>query len=488
MKIKTNRDEILDYLSDASNYKGTCEAVYFPENISDLKKAMKDCYDKAIPVTISGNGTGLSGGRVPEEGIVISTSMLNKIIDINENEKFAVVEPGVILNDLISALSEKNLLYPPDPTEGNCFIGGTIATNASGEKSFKYGATRRHILELKVILPNGDTLNLKRGELFAEGFKLQLKSDEGNIFNLNLPEYEMPETKNASGYFIKKNMDAIDLFIGSEGTLGVVAEAKLKLLKKPEKIFSAIIFFNNDMDALNFIVEERDRSKGNDDIINALALEFIDGNALAFIKEEYPQLKDEYKAAVWFEQDLLYNEDEKLIASLTDLIKKYNGNEEEIWLAFNDKEVAELKKFRHTFPVKVNEYLAKNNFKKLGTDTAVPDNKFVEFYNFNIQTVKESKLNYVVYGHFGNSHIHLNMLPKNNDEYNLGKSIYMKLCKKAVGLGGTVSAEHGIGKLKTEYLKMMYGEEVISKMFELKRTLDAKNILGRGNLIKNISK
>lgn len=488
MKIKTNRDEILDYLSDASNYKGTCEAVYFPENISDLKKAMKDCYDKAIPVTISGNGTGLSGGRVPEEGIVISTSMLNKIIDINENEKFAVVEPGVILNDLISALSEKNLLYPPDPTEGNCFIGGTIATNASGEKSFKYGATRRHILELKVILPNGDTLNLKRGELFAEGFKLQLKSDEGNIFNLNLPEYEMPETKNASGYFIKKNMDAIDLFIGSEGTLGVVAEAKLKLLKKPEKIFSAIIFFNNDMDALNFIVEARDRSKGNDDIINALALEFIDGNALAFIKEEYPQLKDEYKAAVWFEQDLLYNEDEKLIASLTDLIKKYNGNEEEIWLAFNDKEVAELKKFRHTFPVKVNEYLAKNNFKKLGTDTAVPDNKFVEFYNFNIQTVKESKLNYVVYGHFGNSHIHLNMLPKNNDEYNLGKSIYMKLCKKAVGLGGTVSAEHGIGKLKTEYLKMMYGEEVISKMFELKRTLDAKNILGRGNLIKNISK
>lgn len=488
MKIKTNRDEILDYLSDASNYKGTCEAVYFPENISDLKKAMKDCYDKAIPVTISGNGTGLSGGRVPEEGIVISTSMLNKIIDINENEKFAVVEPGVILNDLISALSEKNLLYPPDPTEGNCFIGGTIATNASGEKSFKYGATRRHILELKVILPMGDTLNLKRGELFAEGFKLQLKSDEGNIFNLNLPEYEMPETKNASGYFIKKNMDAIDLFIGSEGTLGVVAEAKLKLLKKPEKIFSAIIFFNNDMDALNFIVEARDRSKGNDDIINALALEFIDGNALAFIKEEYPQLKDEYKAAVWFEQDLLYNEDEKLIASLTDLIKKYNGNEEEIWLAFNDKEVAELKKFRHTFPVKVNEYLAKNNFKKLGTDTAVPDNKFVEFYNFNIQTVKESKLNYVVYGHFGNSHIHLNMLPKNNDEYNLGKSIYMKLCKKAVGLGGTVSAEHGIGKLKTEYLKMMYGEEVISKMFELKRTLDAKNILGRGNLIKNISK
>ncbi|HZW38288.1 MAG TPA: FAD-binding oxidoreductase [Ignavibacteriaceae bacterium] len=488
MKIKTNRDEILDYLSDASNYKGTCEAVYFPENISDLKKAMKDCYDKAIPVTISGSGTGLSGGRVPEEGIVISTSMLNKIIDINENEKFAVVEPGVILNDLISALSEKNLLYPPDPTEGNCFIGGTIATNASGEKSFKYGATRRHILELKVILPNGDTLNLKRGELFAEGFKFQLKSDEGNIFNLNLPEYKMPETKNASGYFVKKNMDAIDLFIGSEGTLGVIAEAKLKLIKKPEKIFSAVIFFNNDIDALNFIVEVRDRSKGNDDIINALALEFIDGNALAFIKEEYPQLKEEYKAAVWFEQDLLYNEDEKLIASLTELIKKYNANEEEIWMAFNDKEVAELKKFRHTFPVKVNEYLAKNNFKKLGTDTAVPDNKFVEFYNFNIQTIKESKLNYVVYGHFGNSHIHLNMLPKNDNEYKLGKKVYMQLCKKAVELGGTVSAEHGIGKLKTDYLKMMYGAEVINKMFKLKKTLDPKNILGRGNLIKNISK
>ena len=151
-------------------------------------------------------------------------------------------------------------MYPPDPTERNCFIGGTVATNASGEKTFKYGATRNYVLELHIILANGELLKLKRGELFADNYLLKLKTENGSEYKLQLPNYKMPPTKNASGYFSKINMDAIDLFIGSEGTLGVITKIKLKLVELPEKILSCIIFFNQEKDALSFINKARDIS------------------------------------------------------------------------------------------------------------------------------------------------------------------------------------------------------------------------------------
>ena len=142
MIIKTSPDEIQNYLSDASNLKGKCDAVCFPENEMDVTDILKEANAKKIRVTISGNGTGLTGARVPQGGIVISTEKMNRIIEINENEKTATVEPGVILADFQKFINEKKLIYPPDPTERNCFIGGTVATNASGEKTFKYGPTR----------------------------------------------------------------------------------------------------------------------------------------------------------------------------------------------------------------------------------------------------------------------------------------------------------------------------------------------------------
>src|ERR1039458_4775283 len=125
MVIKNRIDEIQNFLSDASNYKGFCEAVYFPENTSDVSQILKEANAKRIFVTIAGNGTGLTGARVPEGGIVISTDKLKKIIRINREKMYAVSEPGVLLSDLLSALKEKNLLYPPDPTENNCYLGGT---------------------------------------------------------------------------------------------------------------------------------------------------------------------------------------------------------------------------------------------------------------------------------------------------------------------------------------------------------------------------
>ena len=492
MIIKTSPDEIQNYLSDASNLKGNCDAVYFPENEADVIAILKEANEKKIKVTISGNGTGLTGARVPQGGIVISTEKMNHIIEINEKEKTATVEPGVILADFQKLVNEKKLMYPPDPTERNCFIGGTVATNASGEKTFKYGPTRNYVLELNIVLANGELLKLKRGELSAKDYTLKLITENGSGVSLQLPEYTMPPTKNTSGYFAKKNMDAIDLFIGSEGTLGVITRIKLKLVDLPEKILSCVIFFNQEKDALSFINKARDisyqtRREKLKDSLDALALEFFDKNTLKFLMNDYPNIPKDAEAAVWFEQEVNLQNEEMLLEEWMKLISEFNGDEESAWFAFSDSDNKKIQEFRHAISWKISEYISQNNLKKLGTDVAVPDEKFEELYYFSKVEVEKENLPYVVYGHFGNSHMHLNMLPKSEDVYVKGKEIYKKICMKAVELGGTISAEHGIGKLKTDYLVLMYGEENIRKMAEVKRVLDPNLILGSGNIFKLIN-
>ena len=284
-------------------------------------------------------------------------------------------------------------------------------------------------------------------------------------------------------------MDAIDLFIGSEGTLGVVTQIKLKLVDKPDKILSCVMFFNQEKDALSFINKARDisyqtRQKELRDALDALALEFFDKNSLNFLFIDYPNVPLNAEAAVWFEQEVNIQNEEFLIEEWMKLISEFNGNEESAWFAFSDSDNKKIQNFRHAISWKISEYISQNNLKKLGTDVAVPDDKFEELYFFSKSEVEKENLPYVVYGHFGNSHMHLNMLPKSEEDYLKGKEVYKRICTRAVELGGTISAEHGIGKLKTDYLVLMYGEANIRKMAEVKKVLDPNLILGSGNIFK----
>lgn len=488
MIIKANKDEIINYLSDASNFKGFCDAVYFPESEDDVISIINECNKKNLPFTVSGSGTGLTGARVPEGGIVIATDKLNRILEINEKNFYAVTEPGVFLSEFQEEVNKKGLLYPPDPTERNCFIGGTIATNASGEKTFKYGTTRSYVEKLHIILTDGEKLVLTKGKEKASGNQLTMQSTSGKKYMLQIPHIESKVSKNTAGYYCRKNMDAIDLFIGSEGTLGVITLANLKLVPKAAEIISCICFFKEELSALNFIKEVREisyvsRQNSQSNSIDALALEYYDKNSLQFLSGEYPQIPSYASAAVWFEQEISESStQETLLTNWLDLIKKHGANEDDTWFASDYKERKELEKFRYSISSKVNEYVAGKGFKKLGTDTAVPDDLLENFYLFSKSLCRSSALNYVIYGHFGNSHMHLNMLPENEDEYAKGLKVYEEICRKAVQLGGTLSAEHGVGKLKKNYLSMMYSDDELSMMKKIKQTLDPKLLLGRGNI------
>src|SRR3989339_911969 len=187
MFYKTDPSIIQSYLEDSSNLTGgSSDELVIPENEQEISKFISDCNSNAIPITVHGGGTGTVGGAIPFGGKLLSTEKLNKIINIDKTGLFAVVEPGVTLNAIETAVKEENLLYPPDPTEKNATIGGNVATNASGGRCYRFGSTRNWIRRLKIVLPDGNTLNLKR--------KL-ITLDRKNQFDLPFANITMPSYK-----------------------------------------------------------------------------------------------------------------------------------------------------------------------------------------------------------------------------------------------------------------------------------------------------
>lgn len=482
MIIKSDISDIQSYLVDAANIKGTCNSLIFPETVDELLQIVQDANKEDIPVTISAGRTGLTGGSVPESGNLISLEKLNKIISIDHSSETAVVQPGVILSDFQKEVELLHLFYPPDPTETNATIGGTVATNASGSRTFKYGPTRSFVEEIEVILPFGELTNIKRGESFINGYegKITLESQD---FIFRIPNYSMPNVKHAAGYFCKKNMDVIDLFIGAEGTLGIITKVKLKLINLPQNILSMIIFFENENDIFSFVKEVKSKSIEDNSIIDLREIEFFDAYALNLLADDYPNIPPNSKGAIWIEQEYMLDYEDQIIEEITKTIVENNVSEDSIWFAMNENDRKQLKNFRHSIPLKTNEVISSRDMVKVGTDTAVPDIKFIDFYNSTKKLIEQNKIDYVVYGHIGNSHLHFNMLPKDKAEFNLSRKIYEQICNDSVQLGGTISAEHGIGKLKTKYLLNMFGEEYILQMAELKKQFDPKLILNIGNIV-----
>ncbi len=268
MLTKTQPDEIQDFLSDASYLQGGYTSqVVFPDSADELAEILKQATTSETPVTISGAGTGTVAGRVPFGGIVVATDKLNRIKEVvrNQGGGRAIAEAGVILRDLQHAVETQGLLYPPDPTERVCFLGGNVATNASGARTFKYGPTRKYVEHLKIALATGELIDLRRGDLHANpNGRLVIPLRSGKTIEAQLPSYQMPQVrKHAAGYFVAPGMDVIDLFIGSEGKLGVIVEVEVRLLPKPEGLLSGIVFFDSEESLLAFVREARERSLVN---------------------------------------------------------------------------------------------------------------------------------------------------------------------------------------------------------------------------------
>jgi D-lactate dehydrogenase (cytochrome) len=488
VQTKTQPEDLQNYLTDASNMQGGhAEKLFIPESTEEIRQILREANEGSIPVTVSGARTGTVGGAVPFGGYVISMERLNKIKSIDRQKRIAIVQPGVILKDFQKAVDAEGLFYPPDPTEWSCQIGGTVATNASGSRSFKYGATRNYVQTLKVVLADGDVLNVVRGG------EHELKTEAGKVIDLSLPTYSRPSVrKNVSGYFTAQSSEPIVLLVGSEGTLGVIVEIELSLLEKSEGFFSGIVFFERDIDLLEFINEVKELSFASRKClqaagvpaIDASLIEYFDDKALKFISDKFPETPGNMAGAIFFEQETTTENEDAVFEAWNGLLEKHHASIDRSWFATNEQDQEKMREFRHALPVSVNEFIARHKQRKVGTDMAVPDEKFPNFLNFYKNILNASGLDYVIFGHIGDCHLHANMLPKNDEEAARARNIYGRCIAQAIMLGGVVSAEHGIGKLKAKYLNVMMGERYLNEMIELKRAFDPKGILGRGNMFE----
>jgi D-lactate dehydrogenase (cytochrome) len=475
MLIRSNPDEIQTYLSDASFIReGHADRVVLPETVAEVAEVLASATRDRTPVTVSGAGTGTVGGRVAFGGIVLATDRLNRIKQIDREGRYAVAEAGVILSDFQRAVENEGLLYPPDPTERGCFLGGTVATNASGSRTFKYGPTRNYVSGLKVVLASGEVLDLKRGEVLADS---QGRIRVGAI-DVQVPNYRMPATrKNATGYFVAPQMDAIDLFIGSEGTLGVICEITTKLLPKPEGLLSGVVFFADEADVLALVADVRARAE-------ARALEFFDSESLNFLREKYSTIPAEAEAAIFFEQETTAATEETVLEEWMTLLDRHHASSDS-WFATNAADQAKLREFRHQLPVLMNEWFARYRQRKVSTDMAVPDEAFPGLFRLYQDTLRASGLRYTMFGHIGDNHVHVYILPSDESEGAHAWQLYVEFLKYAAGVGGTLSAEHGVGKLKREYLRLFYTDDQLHQMVALKRAFDPPGILGRGNIFSH---
>jgi D-lactate dehydrogenase (cytochrome) len=481
MLIKKNKEEFQAYLEDTSNLKGSASSLYFPQGRQELSVIIKECNAKKIPFTISAGKTGTTGGCVPLEGAIISVEKLKKILNIDREKKVVSLEAGVTFQELEDEINKYNLTLRASPTESLASVAGAVSTAASGVRGFGYGSIRNYICEAELVSANGDYLKIKRADFFAKKRSFDFTYNNKN-FKFNVPSYNLPKVKSQAGYFAKDNMDLVDLFIGAEGTLAVIASCILKLQDKPFNIFDGLIFFEREEDAFCFV--DRIKILKENNSLNPASLEFLDKNSLLFLKNEYAFLP-ECGAAVYFEQEI-EQEDQcnSLLERWAILIEKSGALTDKTILGDNTKEREKIFEIRHRLPQLINEFLRQHNQIKAAGDIAVPWSEFKQMYGFYKEVAQKSGIAHLNFGHIGESHLHFNFLAKNESQAQKAKECLAMFCQKAVSLGGTVSAEHGIGKIKKPYLKIMYSQNQIKEMAALKKYFDPNCLMGLDNIFE----
>ena len=426
------------YAQDATNVRkieSLPDAVVFVQTVEEVQSVIRIANKYRIPVICRGAGTNVVGACVVQHGgIILNFSKMNKIIEINKENMTAVVEPGVVLGDLQKKVEKLGLFYPPDPSNlAVSTIGGSIAQSSGGAKSFKYGTTKDYIIDLKVVMADGQVLQTGSNTI-----------------------------KNATGY----NLGS--LFVGSEGTLGIVVEATLKLIPKPESQKVIMAYFDTVKDAVhavNSIIEQR---------IFPATIDFMDKNAIQTVEKFYPTglLTDKDAALVieidGFKSAIKYQE--KVIIKILDISKA-----SAIQVSHNDKEYEKIWTARRS-SMGACAKLKPN----VTTDDVIVPRENLEKLVLGIREIcKKYRLDVCMVGHVGDGSVHpqIPINYKDEDEYNRYKLVKSEIYDLTARLGGILSGEHGIGSEKRAHIHKVINAAALDYMRKIKRIFDPNNIL-----------
>lgn len=438
--ITTSREDLICYSYDATNQKFLPDAVVFPKSAEEISLVLKLANKEAFPVIPRGAGSGFSGGSLPVEGgVVVSLERMNKILKIDTDNLVAIVEPGVVTGDLQEEVEKLGLFYPPDPSSLKfCTIGGNIAECAGGPKAVKYGVTKDYVLGLEVVLPTGEIINT--GVQTAKG---------------------------VVGYDLTK------LMVGSEGTLGIVTKAVLKLLPLPEATKTMFAVFSDMKDAANTV------SKIISSKIIPSTLEFMDKESIGCVAGYLPpDLSGNIEAALLIEVD----GDKDLIEKEALLIRGIcmENSATDVRIAGNRQEAKALWQARRA----ISPSMAKLKPNKINEDIVVPRSKIPDAIMGTRDIARKYNIIIANFGHAGDGNIHVNVMidKSNSGEFERGKKAVEEIFRLVLSLGGTISGEHGIGTAKMPYLSMELSPAAIDVMRRIKQVLDPKGVLNPGKI------
>lgn len=429
-----------DETEDLTFYPDVAVKPKSPEEIAAL---MRLCNENLVPVTIRGGGTGLSGGALPiKGGLLISMERFDHILNIDEENLQATIEPGVITETFIDAVAEKGLLYPVDPaSKGSCFIGGNVSNCSGGPRVVKYGTIREYILNLQVVLPNGDIIWTGANTL-----------------------------KYASGYNLTQ------LMIGSEGTLGVVTKIVVKLIPRPTQDALLLASFESNESACAAV-----SAIFRAGIIPS-ALEFMERRGVEWVMEHDAisfDLRDGIEAFLLIEvdgtnQDVIFSDCEKI----NEVLEQFDCKD--LLFADSAAQKEELWRLRRTMAVSV-----KSNSIYKEEDTVVPRAALPQLIKGIKETGKKYGFESVCYGHAGDGNLHVNIIKagmSDEDWHSKLKDGIREIFELTVSLGGTISGEHGIGLVQKDFMPIKYSEAHFELWRGIKKVFDKNGILNPGKI------
>jgi len=438
--VITDKEHLICYSYDATRIERLPDALLMPKTPEDAASILKIANSEKIPVIPRGAGSGFAGGSVPVQGgIILSLQRMDRIIEVNKDDFYMVVEPGVVTRNIQKTAEAAGLFYPPDPSSVNfCTIGGNISTCAGGARGVKYGTTRDYVMGLEVVLPTGDII----------------------FTGTRAP-------RSVAGY------DLTRLIVGSEGTLGVITKAILRLIPLPEKTVTVAAIFTSIHNAIAAI--ERIIISG----IRPSVIEFMDKASISVVRELLPEsVREKGEAMVISEVDGPEAVVEDGLERIENICRKSGAVI--ISVARTQQERERLWTARRS----VSPALYKINPTKINEDIVVPRTKLPELMNEMGRIASTNMIQIVSFGHAGDGNLHINVMTddKNAEEFSRAKKAVHELFQVTLRLGGSISGEHGIGMTKAPFLPMETGDKVISIMKGIKNTFDPNNILNPGKI------
>ncbi len=487
-KVKDDVPTLRAYAVDASIYRVAPQVVVLPERETDIDLVLDYAVTRGIPLTARAAGTNLTGSAIGS-GIILDVSRLNRILEVNPEEKWARVQPGIVLNELNAQLASTGLMFGPDPSSGDmCKLGGMLANNSSGPHTLRYGSVKDNVMSMRVRLESGGWLTAGREPVDGDRFPRTLAGFEGlhKVFdlvrdNLDLIQAKRPRvSKNSAGYNLfgvaegltQGVYDLPKLFVGSEGTLGVFSEATIRLVDRPRSTVTGMLHFR-DLEEMGEAVHPLLR-------LDPLALEVMDANTLDLIGRSQHGIPDDAAATLLIEFDR--EGDHGGIAQLHEACRSYRLSGDPV-VATDPAHQRNLWKARKALYPTLYRYDARKKPINYVDDVVVAAEHMGGLIRYLDRVFGPAKVRVAIFGHIGNGNAHVVPLLDVNDEHDFQRMVetYYEVHDTILDrFKGSICGEHGDGRVRAEMVRRMFGDELYGLFVRVKQTMDPAGILNPG--------